>query len=192
MTDAKAGDEVAFQFIHYYSYPFILKHLRIKWPKISDVDSEIIAEKALSEVWKNLLDYDDERPFLPWLLTIAERKASHYFRSKGSVFSLVEEDENKIVDKSSLSAEESYIQREVSKTVRRTLLKLKGKRRDVLIMRFFLDYDYKKIVEKLSLPSVQAARQLCYNALRECREILDSQREQKKNINSDLEIREGS
>lgn len=190
MTDAKSGDEVAFQFIHYYSFPLILKHLRTKWSKISEVDSEIIAEKALNTVWKKLLNYDDRRPFLPWLFTIVDRNASRYFQKKGNIFSLNKEDENKIIDGSPITIEKSYVENEVANTIRRTLLKLKGKRRNVLIMRFFLDYDYEKIMKALSLPSVQAARQLCYNALRECREILDNQRKKREFIQSSLEIQE--
>ena len=176
MPDAKSGDEIAFQFIHYYCFPLILKHLKKKWSNTSEVDSEIIAEKALNTVWNKLLDYDDRFPFLPWLLTIVNRNANSYFQKKGNVFSLSNESENNIIDEQPITVEKSYVEKEVAKTVKRTLLKLKGKRRNALIMRFFLDYDYEEIVETLSLPSVQAARQLCYNALLECREILDNQR----------------
>ena len=186
IIDAQSGDEVAFQFVHLYSHPIIQKFLRNKWSKITDVDIEIIAEKALNEVWKSLPQFDNTQPFQPWLLTIVNRVASHYFRNNAIVYSLSQQDEETIADESSSTPEEIYLRSEVLKTVHRTLAMLKENRREVLILRFFFEFDYDQIVKTLSLPSVEAARQLCFNALRECREILDRQRNKKIHVNSDI------
>lgn len=176
IPDAKAGDEIAFQFIYYYVYPFVIKYLINKWTHISEVNAELIAEKAFNEVKHSLSRYDNHYPFHAWLLSIVNRVTNNYCKSNKEIFSLSKEDEECLIDENALTPEEEYSRKKFIEVVHNTLSRLKSNRRNVLLLRYIYGYEYKDIVKELSLPSIEAARQLCYNAIKECREILDIER----------------
>jgi len=180
LLDAKSGDPIAFQFIHYYTYPFILKYLTNKWPGISEIKAELIAEEVMNEVNKSIHGFDNNYPFYSWLLTIVNRKAGLHFKRNKETYSLTKEQENNLVDESSQTPEEKYENKAINNILYNTLYQLRGNRRKILILRYFDELDYKLIVKKLSLPSIEAARQLLYNALKECRDILDIQRKRRE------------
>ncbi|MBD3360642.1 sigma-70 family RNA polymerase sigma factor [Candidatus Peregrinibacteria bacterium] len=122
---------------------------------ISDADAEDILQEVFIKAYENLNDFDKNLKFSSWIYRIAHNHTiSHYRKNKKNFESLSEEDSEIIFKKisSELDIKKDLEQKFKSSKVRELLSQLDKKYRDVLILKFLEDKDYKEISNILKKP----------------------------------------
>ncbi len=121
----------------------------------SDEDAEDLLQEIFIRVYENLNDFDQSLKFSSWIYRIAHNQAiSHYRANKNKAKSFNSEDAALIFERiaSDLDTQKD-LEREDSKIKVQSLLKqLDKKYRDVIILKFLEDKDYKEISNILKKP----------------------------------------
>ncbi len=73
MSAAQDGDNAAYATLLTEMLPLLRRSVAYKWPGASDVED--IVQEVLLSVHAVRHTYDPERPFMPWLMTIAARRS---------------------------------------------------------------------------------------------------------------------
>ena len=132
-----------------YTYIYLLV-------KRKDVADDVFQETFIKVV-RTLKEgkYEENGKFLPWVSRVAHNKVIDHFRRQrqntecygdNGEWSAVTGD-----DFSDLNAEDKAIHVQIRKDVRQMLDFLPAEQRDVIIMRHYLDMNYKEIAEQLNI-----------------------------------------
>lgn len=115
-------------------------------------DAEDILQEVFIRVYKNLNSYDSDLKFSSWIYRITRNYVISEFRKKkarGEVY-LVDEEWNTFVSELNI---ESDLDREINRDILLKILdKIDLKYREVLILKFLEDRDYKEISDILKKP----------------------------------------
>jgi len=145
-------------------------------------DAEDLTIEAFGKAFKNINQYTPNFAFSTWLFRIATNNCIDFLRKKRADLVTIEtetdstEPEYLIVDTGILDPEEKMIQKQKNKLMRYVVTKLKPRYRSLIELRYFEEFSYEEISEKLDLPigTVKAqlfrARELLYNILKNSEE----------------------
>jgi RNA polymerase sigma-70 factor (ECF subfamily) len=142
------------------------------------VDAEDLTIEAFGKAFKNIEQYTPNFAFSTWLFKIASNNCIDFIRKKrGSYISIDQGQEEQdtisnAIQASSLDPEENLIKQQKVILTRTIVTKLKPRYRRLIELRYFKEFSYDEIAEKLDLPigTVKAqlfrARELLNNILR--------------------------
>jgi RNA polymerase sigma factor (sigma-70 family) len=181
---AKQGDSTGFAFVRHYALPAIRAYVARK-VEHADVDAEEVAELAFDRAEASVSGYSPDRgKVLWWLRGIAWHTIGSYYRVHRPTLPLPADDEG-VAD--SVPGPEELHNEATAEEERRALLrkldsvlrKIPLRRRQVLIWHHYENRPYSAIAASLGI-SIEAARQLHYNALEDARKILFEKPPRKK------------
>jgi RNA polymerase sigma-70 factor (ECF subfamily) len=142
-------------------------------------DAEDIVQDSFLKAWKALKQYNPEKKFITWLLAIVRNTALDHLRKKRTVpFSAMEmgEDappiEETLVDENDLP-DETFRKVEDKLFAESLLEKLPILYREVVVLRYQEDMDFKEIGEALGRP-VETVKSQHHRAMRMLREQLSN------------------
>jgi RNA polymerase sigma-70 factor (ECF subfamily) len=172
------GDQKAYaQLMHYYKDAIYF--MMLKMTNNPD-DAEDMTIEAFGKAFKKLDQYTPEYAFSTWLFKIASNNCIDNIRKKKiDLLSInrVYDDEEGIEMSHNIPGhgqdpEEKFIEKQKIKLMRDVVEKLKPHYKELITMRYFEEYSYEEIAEKLDLPlgTVKAqlfrAREFLYNIVK--------------------------
>lgn len=114
-------------------------------------DAEDLAQEAFLRAYSRLRSYDDERPFGPWMRTLAARLClNHMERHRADPLPLDEESD--WLPAGGEGPEGAHRATERREAIRQALLTLPPKQRAALELRHFGGLSYAEIAEAMALP----------------------------------------
>ena len=136
-------------------------------------EAEDLTAQTFLRAWEAIERYQVRgAPFVSWLLRIAHNLGVSYLRSKRDSSEL----HDGIVDtKERRDPEWSYQQTAEEELVREAILKLREEQRQVIILRFIEDLDYKEVAEIIgkSVAAIRVIQHRALNSLRKQMKLLD-------------------
>ena len=117
-------------------------------------DAEDTLQEIFIKTYRNLNEFDINFKFSSWLYRIAHNTAISFFRKKKTslqTFSWEEKDLNNLF-KSPLNLENTNIQKLTYQQILKIINSLPLKYKEVLILKFFEDKDYREISDILHKP----------------------------------------
>jgi RNA polymerase sigma factor (sigma-70 family) len=143
-------------------------------------DAEDMTIEAFGKAFKRINQYTPEYAFSTWLFKIASNNCIDFIRKKKiDLLSInrVYDDEEGIEMSHNIPGhgqdpEEKFIEKQKIKLMRDVVEKLKPHYKELITMRYFEEYSYEEIAEKLNLPlgTVKAqlfrAREFLYNVIK--------------------------
>jgi RNA polymerase sigma-70 factor, ECF subfamily len=136
-------------------------------------EAEDLTAQTFLRAWEAIERYQVRgAPFVSWLLRIAHNLGVSYLRSKRESSEL----HDGIVDtKERRDPEWSYQQTAEEELVREAILKLREEQRQVIILRFIEDLDYKEVAEIIgkSVAAIRVIQHRALNSLRKQMKLLD-------------------
>lgn len=136
-------------------------------------EAEDLTAQTFLRAWEAIERYQVRgAPFVSWLLRIAHNMGVSYLRSKRDSSEL----HDGIVDtKERRDPEWSYQQTAEEELVREAILKLREEQRQVIILRFIEDLDYKEVAEIIgkSVAAIRVIQHRALNSLRKQMKLLD-------------------
>jgi RNA polymerase sigma-70 factor (ECF subfamily) len=170
VQQAVKGDRAAFVALYDKYVDQVYRHV---YYRISNqADTEDITQEVFIKAWKGINKYQKTgAPFVAWLLVIARNLIAGHYHAKKKLVSVEEAAASSQPAKISpeTAAEASLNQSEV----RNAVLKLKGEKQRVIIMRFIDGFSYGEIARALN-KSEGAVRVIQYRALNDLRQMLAS------------------
>ena len=171
MASFKEGSEDAFQILFdRYTAHIINFAYRIIG---SQEESEDVAQDVFLRIYKSKERYDEDRPFKPWIFTIASRLISNHIRFKKrhpeeSLDWTTEESEGDsknpdLVDGSAPLPHESLEKQELKNSVQRALEELPENQRTAVLLARFEEMSYEEISEAMDL-SAASVKSLLFRA----------------------------
>jgi len=148
------------------------------------IDADDLTLEAFGKAFKNLHQYTPDYAFSTWLFKIASNNCIDFIRKKKkhtlSIDKTVEgefgTDLSGNIPSQGLDPEESFIKAQKINLMHEVVDKLKPHYRTLIELRYFKEYSYDEIAEKLNLPlgTVKAqlfrAREFLYNILKHSQE----------------------
>ncbi len=129
-------------------------------------EAEDLTAQAFLQAWQSIDRYEMRGvPFVSWLLRIAHNLAVSHLRSRRDSAELPET----LVDHSRHGNPEEALQRQVDgERVREAILRLRAEQRQVIILRFVEDLEYREVAEIVgkSVAAVRVIQHRALNALR--------------------------
>ncbi|MBL7209352.1 MAG: sigma-70 family RNA polymerase sigma factor [Dehalococcoidia bacterium] len=134
------------------------------------IDAEDITQEVFIRAWKAINKYKRTgAPFVTWLLAIAHNLIVDHYRATKKHVSLEEaETSNPTAETSPEAMAEASLNKDY---VRHAVLKLKGEKQKVILMRFIDGLSYGEIARALN-KSEGAVRVIQYRALNDLRHVL--------------------
>ena len=145
-------------------------------------DAEDLTIEAFGKAFKNIQQYTPNYAFSTWLFKIATNNCIDFIRKRKSntisIDHTVDDPEGSIsnpasnLQSGSLDPEEALIKTQNIKQIQLVVSRLKPRYRKLIELRYFKEYSYDEIADKLDLPlgTVKAqlfrARELLYNILK--------------------------
>jgi RNA polymerase sigma factor (sigma-70 family) len=177
----KSGDQHAYaQLLHYYRDS--LYFLMLKMTK-NPHDAEDLTIEAFGKAFKNLHQYTPEFAFSTWLFKIATNNCIDFLRNKGKSTQVIQgnmpqdnRDKPSKVASGTLDPEEQFIRSQKIDLMHEVVDKLKPHYKTIITMRYFEEYSYDEIANKLNLPlgTVKAqlfrAKEFLYHILKHSKE----------------------
>lgn len=129
-------------------------------------EAEDLTAQAFLQAWEAIHRYQQRgAPFVSWLLRIAHNLGVSHLRSRRPGAELPET----LVDHSRHGNPEEALQRQAERErVREAILRLRGEQRQVIILRFVEDLEYREVAEIVgkSVAAVRVIQHRALNALR--------------------------
>lgn len=136
-------------------------------------EAEDLTAQAFLRAWEAIPRYQVRgAPFVSWLLRIAHNLGVSYLRSKRESSQIHEG----IVDhKMQRDPESAYEQTADEERVREAIMMLREEQRQVIILRFIEDLDYREVAEIIgkSVAAIRVIQHRALNALRKQMKLLD-------------------
>jgi RNA polymerase sigma-70 factor (ECF subfamily) len=154
ISRAQAGDASAFEeLVEAYSPPL---YRVVRRYSDDDQEAESFVQEAFWRVWRSLERYQNDRPFFPYLVTIAVRLVRDRWRSEKWLMNVVDIDADENV--SEFTAEDAYLEDQVvsqeqTEAVEQAVASLPRPYRIAISLRYQAGYSYEKIAEILELPT---------------------------------------
>ena len=155
---AKSGDQSAYTaiMVRYREpiYYLVLKMIR------NESDAEDISIEAFEKAFKKLEQYTPEYAFSTWLFRIATNHCIDFIRKKKlkttSIDKVIDDGEGegmKIqIEGTSKDPEEKYIEQQKIELMREYVDKLEEPYKTLVTLRYFKEWSYEEIVNKLGVP----------------------------------------
>lgn len=132
-------------------------------------EAEDLTAQTFLKAWEAIERYKERgAPFVAWLLRIAHNLTVSYLRSKRDHGIL---EETFIDQKLHRNPEEALEQATDESNVRKAILRLRDQQRQVIILRFVEELDYREVAEVIG-KSVPAVRVIQHRALGNLRKIM--------------------
>jgi RNA polymerase sigma factor (sigma-70 family) len=158
---AKGGDERAFTELLGY-YKEALYHLLLKMVQ-SKEDAEDLMIETFEKAFRKISSYKADYAFSTWLFRIATNHGIDFIRSSQQnkydnvYIDKVNEYDNDfqksvVIKEDSLNPEETIVNIQERKIIKQVVQKLPPDYRRIVVLRYFEDYSYNEISEKLELP----------------------------------------
>lgn len=136
-------------------------------------EAEDLTSQTFLRAWEAIPRYQVRgAPFISWLLRIAHNLGVSHLRSKKESSQL----HDGIVDeKMRIDPESSYMQTADEELVHAAILLLREEQRQVIILRFIEDLDYKEVAEIIgkSVAAIRVIQHRALNSLRKQMKLLD-------------------
>lgn len=136
-------------------------------------EAEDLTAQTFLRAWEAIERYQVRgAPFVSWLLRIAHNLGVSHLRSKRESSQL----HDGIVDeKPRIDPESSYVQTAEEELVREAILRLRDEQRQVIVLRFIEDLDYKEVAEIIgkSVAAIRVIQHRALNSLRKQMKLLD-------------------
>jgi RNA polymerase sigma-70 factor (ECF subfamily) len=135
-------------------------------------EAEDLTAQTFLQAWEAMDRYEDRGvPFASWLLRIAHNLAISYLRSRREGNQLYEG----LMDQDSLRNPEKVTERQADEErVRQAILQLGHEQRQVIILRFVEDLEYREVAEIVG-KSVAAVRVIQHRALCTLRKLMKAE-----------------
>jgi RNA polymerase sigma-70 factor (ECF subfamily) len=119
--------------------------------------AEDILQEAFIKVYVNLNEYDSDFTFSSWIYRITHNETINHLRkySKADIIPLETDDETgNLIEilKSEINIEDETNKKDIVEKIRVAISMLPQKYREVLILRYIEDMDYKEISDILKMP----------------------------------------
>ncbi len=135
-------------------------------------ETEDLTAQTFLKAWEAIGRYKERgAPFAAWLLRIAHNLTVSYLRSKRDHSELEDTYEDQ---KSGTNPEQVLVQSSEEKSVREAVLRLRDEQRQVIMLRFVEELDYREVAAVIG-KSVPAVRVIQHRALGNLRKIMASQ-----------------
>ena len=133
-------------------------------------EAEDLTAQAFLQAWQAIGRYQARgAPFVSWLLRIAHNLGVSYLRSRKERAELPET----LVDHSRYNNPEEVLQRHVEgKRVREAIMRLRDEQRQVIMLRFVEDLEYREVAEIVG-KSIAAVRVIQHRALNSLRKQME-------------------
>ena len=133
-------------------------------------DAEDITQEVFIRAWKAISRYKKTgAPFVAWLIVIAHNLIVDYYKARKKFVSL---DETEVSSQSDETSPEAMTDASLNRSyIRSAILKLKGDKQKVILMRFIDGFSYAEIAKALN-KSEGAVRVIQYRALNDLRHML--------------------
>lgn len=151
----------------------------------NEQDADDLTIEAFGKAFKNLPQYTPDFAFSTWLFKIANNNCVDFMRKKKKNFSFDKPIEHEYeqgqelvntLPSQTLDPEEKFIRDQKIKLMRGIVEKLKPHYRELIELRYFNEFSYEEISEKLDLPlgtvktQLFRAREFLYNILKHSQE----------------------
>ena len=164
IQQAVTGDREAFGSLYDRHVVRVYRH--IYYMVGNPVEAEDLTAQAFLQAWQAIERYQMRgAPFVSWLLRIAHNVGVSHLRSRKIGAELPET----LVDRSREGNPEEVLQRQVDgERVREAILRLRAEQRQVIMLRFVQDLEYREVAEILgkSVAAVRVIQHRALNALR--------------------------
>jgi RNA polymerase sigma-70 factor (ECF subfamily) len=166
VQQATRHDQNAFAALYERHVERVFRHVRYMVP--DRVDAEDITQDTFVKAWKSIQRYRwTGAPFVSWLIAIARNAIVDHYRSRKNLRHFEPTDDADTQPDPAMSME----LRLGSLEVREAVMKLKGAKQAVIMMRFIDGFSYEEVAEALN-KSEGAVRVIQHRALCELRQIL--------------------
>ncbi len=157
---AKSGDQRAFaELLGYYREALFRLLLRMVKSK---EDAEDLMIETFEKAFRKINSYKSDFAFSTWLFRIATNHGIDYIRTSQNKYDNVYIDKvldydndfqkTVVITEDSLNPEESIVNIQEKRIVKNIVQKLPPDYRRIVVLRYFEDYSYNEISEKLDLP----------------------------------------
>ncbi len=122
---------------------------------VSIQETEDLLQDVFIKVYQNLNDFDDSLKFSSWIYRVAHNETiSNFRRKKARPQNAILEDSQEFLSRlaSDFNLEKEINRRELKDTVGKALEQIDEKYREVLVLRFFEEKDYREISDILKKP----------------------------------------
>jgi RNA polymerase sigma-70 factor (ECF subfamily) len=136
-------------------------------------EAEDLTSQTFLRAWEAIPRYQVRgAPFVSWLLRIAHNLGVSHLRSKKESSQL---HDGIVDDKMRIDPESSYMQTADEELVREAILHLREEQRQVIILRFIEDLEYKEVAEIIgkSVAAIRVIQHRALNSLRKQMKQLD-------------------
>jgi RNA polymerase sigma-70 factor (ECF subfamily) len=136
-------------------------------------EAEDLTAQTFLRAWEAIDRYQVRgAPFVSWLLRIAHNLGVSHLRAKRETSQL---HDGILDDKMRRDPASSYQQTEEEELVRQAILRLRDEQRQVIILRFIEDLDYREVAEIIgkSVAAIRVIQHRALNALRKQMKVLD-------------------
>ena len=136
-------------------------------------EAEDLTAQTFLRAWEAIPRYQVRgAPFVSWLLRIAHNLGVSHLRSKREVSQI---HEGILDDKMHRDPESSYQQTAEEELVREAIMLLREEQRQVIILRFIEDLDYREVAEIIgkSVAAIRVIQHRALNSLRKQMKLLD-------------------
>lgn len=143
------GDDLAFEYLFIRYKEGISRLLTTRTGSVQDADD--ILQETFIKVYLNISRYDSRYTFGQWIYTIARNTFIDYKRRQKEELPI--DERYMVVEKSSLpTPEDSIISSQQRANIESCLSELSVVQQQLFKMRFFDEYSYEEICEKLEMP----------------------------------------
>ncbi len=164
-------DEEAFAELYERHVVRVFRHIYYMVGNASE--AEDLTSQTFLRAWEAIDRYQVRgAPFVSWLLRIAHNLGVSYLRSKRESSQL---HDGIVDDKLRRDPESSYQQTAEEELVREAILRLRDEQRQVIILRFIEDLDYREVAEIIgkSVAAIRVIQHRALNALRKQMKLMD-------------------
>lgn len=149
LVRARKGDERAFaRLVEAYERPvFNLCYRMLGDPN----EAEDAAQETFLRAFRGLARHDPDRPFRPWLLSIASHHCIDRLRRRRLRLVSLEELHDEPQAEGAPNPEAAAVEGEQRRRIQRMLTRLRPKERAAVVLRYWYDLSYAEIGQALSL-----------------------------------------
>lgn len=168
---ARQGDQAAWEALVQAHQEALF---RLAYLFIGDPDSaQDAAQEAFIRAYQSLDRFDLERPFRPWLLTIAANQARNQLRSAGRYLAALKR-KFQLSPKNETHIEESAFERWEARSLWQAVKRLPFEDQQVIYYRYFLELSVAETAAALGMPEGTVKSRL-HRALGRLREVIARQ-----------------
>ncbi|MBN2418447.1 MAG: sigma-70 family RNA polymerase sigma factor [Deltaproteobacteria bacterium] len=138
--------------------PLLLRYIH-RMTLVNREEAEDLLQEIFIKVYRNLNGFDSNLKFSTWVYRIAHNEIISNYRKKRQDRYVIELDADDEEARSfagfladTLNVESDYMDREKARAIRKALGDLPAKYRDILVMHYFEDLNYREISDILQKP----------------------------------------